>query len=239
MPAPWLAVLERDVEPYRIMPAALRERLCADIRVFLDEKRFVGQHGLEVDTRMQVIIAAYACLLQLNQHTKYYPDFTTIIVYPDTFVATATERDGMLESTVVHARAGESWFRGPMVLSWADIREDLEHPGDGGNVIVHEFAHKLDEQDGLVDGAPELAAAQRGSWPAIFQREYERLCRRVEHGTATLLDPYAATAPEEFFAVAVETFFTRATAMRSAHPELYAELQRYFALDPAGWCNAA
>jgi Mlc titration factor MtfA (ptsG expression regulator) len=213
----------------------VRERLHGDIQVFLAEKRFYGQDGLEVTDLMRLAIAAQACLLQLNLQTRYYPDFTSILVYPDAFVAVETAHDGLLESTHRHVRSGESWYRGPVILSWADLREDLDHGGDGHNVVLHEFAHKLDEQDGLVDGAPELDAAQARRWPTLFQREYERLERALARGEHTLLDPYAASAPAEFFAVAVETFFECGPALEQHHPELYAALHEFFALDPARW----
>lgn len=234
-PDTWRHLLVRHLPLYRRLPADLRERLHADMQVFLSEKRFYGQHGLEVTDLMRLVIAAQACLLQLNQRTRLYPDFTSIIVYPDVYVAVDTEHDGPLESTGRHVRAGESWYRGPVVLSWADIAEDLRHPGAGHNVVLHEFAHKLDEQDGLVDGAPELGADQQASWPAVFAREFAALHEALEAGHTTLLDPYAASAPVEFFAVAVETFFDCSTQLRRLHPELYAELRALFDLDPAAW----
>ncbi len=234
LPRAWVRTLAR-VPLYRRLPAELRSRLHGDIAVFLAEKRFYGQDGLEVTDTMRLAIASQACLLQLNLATKYYPDFTSILIYPDAFVAVETEHDGVLESTRRHVRAGESWYRGPVILSWADLRDDLHHGGDGHNVVLHEFAHKLDEQDGLVDGAPELEGAQARRWPGVFRREYERLAKALDHGQHTLLDPYAATAPAEFFAVAVETFFERGRELEHGHPELYAALATFFDLDPARW----
>ncbi|MEQ8663246.1 MAG: zinc-dependent peptidase [Gammaproteobacteria bacterium] len=234
LPAAWLTLLRR-VPLYRRLPATLRARLHGDINVFLAEKRFYGQDGLEVTDTMRLAVAAQACLLQLNLRTKYYPDFTSILVYPDAFVAVETAHDGLLESTHRHVRSGESWYRGPVILSWTDLREDLDHGGDGHNVVLHEFAHKLDEQDGLVDGAPELSAGQARHWPSVFRHEYARLEQALARGEHTLLDPYAASAPAEFFAVAVETFFERAPAFERQHPELYRALADFFALDPARW----
>ncbi|MGE0485990.1 MAG: zinc-dependent peptidase [Gammaproteobacteria bacterium] len=231
----WRTLLERHLDLYRRLPADLRERLHADMQVFLAEKRFIGADGLEVDDTMRLVVAAQACLLTLNQATRYYPDFTSIILYPDSFVAVETVHDGVLESTTHHVRAGESWYRGPLVLSWADVAADLAHPGHGHNVVLHEFAHKLDEQDGLVDGAPELDAGQRHSWPRVFGQEFERLRHALDRGEHTFIDPYAATAPAEFFAVAVEAFFDASRPFAHHHPELHGELCRLFGFDPVHW----
>lgn len=235
VPATWHTVLALRSPLYRRLPELVRKRLLADMQVFLAEKRFYGQDGLVVTDAMRLIIAAQACLLTLNQHTRYYPGFTSIILYPDTYVATETAHDGLIESTHDHVRAGESWYRGPVVLSWRDIAEDLAHGDDARNVVLHEFAHKLDEQDGLMDGAPALAASQAASWTSVFRREYEHLGAALERGEEPLLDPYAATAPAEFFAVAVETFFEQSAALQHHHPELYAELENFFGFDPAAW----
>ncbi|NNM01604.1 MAG: hypothetical protein HKO62_12695, partial [Gammaproteobacteria bacterium] len=143
--------------------------------------------------------------------------------------------DGKVMTTRESARAGESWRRGPLVLAWSDTLGGIANPRDGRNVILHEFAHKLDEQDGVMDGAPELAPGQRRTWPAIFSREFASLQQAVSGRYATLMDAYGASSPPEFFAVAVETFFERPASMRREHPELYAELCGWFRLDPAAW----
>lgn len=239
VPPTWHTVLALRLPLFRRLPDDIRARVLADMQVFLAEKRFYGQDGLEVTDTMRLIIAAQACLLPLNQPTRYFPDFTSIIIYPDTYVTTEIAHDGLLESTHEHVRAGESWYRGPVILSWRDISEDLAHGEDGHNVVVHEFAHKLDEQDGLMDGAPALDSEQRRSWPTVFRREYERLTNALDRGETTWLDPYAASAPEEFFAVTVESFFEQGSALQQHHPELYGELAAFFGLDPANWNDAA
>ena len=238
VPPAWHTVLALRLPLFRRLPDDVRTRLLADMQVFLAEKRFYGQDGLEVTETMRLVIAAQACLLQLNQPTRYFPDFTSIILYPDTYVSTETAHDGLLESTHEHVRAGESWYRGPVILSWRDIADDLAHARDGHNVVVHEFAHKLDEQDGLMDGAPALDNVQRRSWPTVFRHEYERLTHALDRGERTWLDPYAASAPEEFFAVTVESFFAQGAALQQHHPELYRELAAFFGFDPASWRDA-
>jgi Mlc titration factor MtfA (ptsG expression regulator) len=107
---------------------------------------------------------------------------------------------------------------------------------DGHNVILHEFAHKLDGADGAVDGAPSLAQRSHYvSWARVMTREYKRLRRRAERRARTVMDHYGASEPQEFFAVLVETFFEKPRQLKKRHPELYAEMQRCFGLDPVEW----
>ena len=237
-PAPqsWRTILQAHMPLYRRMPQGLREELLSDMQVFLAEKRFIGCDGLEVTDLMRILVAAHACMLQLNLQRKFFPSFTSILIYPDTFVATEEVSDGTVVSSHAHARAGESWHRGPLVLSWSDAIEGVVGPYDGQNVILHEFAHKLDEQDGAVDGAPNPASGT--AWNAVFSREFKQLRAELEAGRQTFLDPYAATAPAEFFAVCVETFFEQGQPLRARHAELYALLREYFQLDPASWEDA-
>ncbi len=231
-PPAWRAILEREVPIYRRLPLDLRERLHADMNVFLAEKRFSGCGGLEITDEMRLIVASQACLLQINQRNKYYPTFTSILIHPRTYVAQERRADGTVGDSV---RAGESWRRGPLVLSWSDARSGVANPKDGHNVILHEFAHKLDEQDGRVDGAPELPEAQGRSWPVVFCREFKRLQKRVARRHKTVMDAYGATEPAEFFAVAVESFFEKPHQLRDKRPELYEELRNWSGLDPASW----
>lgn len=235
---PSRALLERRVPLYRALPAALRARLDADLQIFLAEKAFYGCDGLEVDAEMRLIIAAQACLLQLNLACKYYPTFTSILIYPDSYVAIDEEHDGDIVTTRRHVRSGESWHRGPVVLSWADVEFGLKNPGDGCNVVLHEFAHKLDEQAGAVDGAPPLPHDRIDDWAALFGREYARLRHRADHHRHTVMDDYGADSPPEFFAVAVETFFEKPQQLRRDSPQLYEALRGYFGLDPASWTRA-
>lgn len=231
----WRAWLEDHVPLYARLPRELRPRLDGAVNVFLDEKRFYGQHGLEVTDEMRLTVAAQACLLTLNLPEKHYPGFTSIILYPDTFITEQTRHDGWIEIVGDEARIGESWDRGPVILSWADTAEDTRNPDDGCNVVLHEFAHKLDEHDGGMDGAPALAPAQMESWRRVFTQAYEALADLPPGAPEPVLDPYGATSPAEFFAVATETFFECAPALREEHPALYAELRQFYGLDPATW----
>jgi hypothetical protein len=122
---------------------------------------------------------------------------------------------------------------GSLVLSWDAVKHGAADPADGKNVVLHEFAHQLDFENHAVDGVPELATReQQLTWSEIMRSEFASLRAADETGIPTLLDTYGATDPAEFFAVSVEAFFERPRALRSRHPKLYAELQRYFNQDP-------
>ncbi len=235
-PRRWVEILERNVPIYRLMPAPLRAQLHGHVHVFLDEKVFIGCGGLVMSDEIRLTIAAQACLLLLNRITDYYPGFTTILVYPDTYLAREVVRDGMLESVEEQARSGESWHRGPVVLSWEDVLRRADDGHAGENVVLHEFAHKLDEENERLDGLPLLAdRSQYAPWSEVFNREFESLKRSVERGESTLLDDYGAESPTEFFAVVTETFFERPRELSAGHPQLYEQLRRFFNLDPASW----
>jgi len=237
-PATWAPWLERKVPLYRRLPAPLKEALLRHMGVFLHEKRFVGCNGLEVDDDMRLVVAAQACVLLLGHARDYFPGFTSVLLYPDSFVVPITERHGALETRREEVRSGESWQRGPVVLSWLDVQHDL-HAGDARrSVVLHEFAHKLDEENGSIDGVPALADdGQLGRWREAFGRAFERRHdgRQTPGPTSPVIDDYALSAPPEFFATLVEGFFCQPVALALYHPEIYALLREYFALDPAGW----
>lgn len=231
-PAQWVEFLEAEIPLYRRLPRALRPALHGHINVLLKEKIFEGCGGLELDEEKRLVIAALAAFLLLNRETGYFPGFRTILVYPDTFVVPGVEYDGPIQTTGTDARSGESWKRGPIVLSWEDIRRSISNANSGYNVVLHEFAHKLDEENAGYEGLPLLSdPKQYESWAAVLSREYQTL-RRTR---SSVLDPYGATSPAEFFAVATEAFFQRSTAFRSHHRALYDELAGYYRVDPARW----
>lgn len=237
LPVPAVQRLVRDVPLYRRLPPALRDELHGHINVFLAEKRFVGCAGLSITEPMCWTIAAQACVLLLGREPRYFPGFRNILVYPDTFLVPQVARDGLLETQVDEARLGESWQRGPVVLSWADVVADCSHEDPGCNVVLHEFAHKLDEEDDRMDGLPLLSdAAHYARWAAIMTREYAALQRASTSGDDSgVIDLYGATSPPEFFAVATEAFFGCARDLRAERPELYAELAGFYRQDPAAW----
>lgn len=235
-PLEWPAMLERQVPLYRHLPLPLRTQLHGHMQVFLAEKRFIGCNGLSVNNTMRYCIAAQACLLLLNRNTDYFADFTSILLYPESFLVPVVTHDGPLEHHNEELRSGESWQRGPIVLSWADITHGMTTAGDGHNVVLHEFAHKLDEENGALDGVPALADdTTQKAWMDVLGREYDLLRLRARNATDGVLDDYGATSPAEFFAVTTEAFFERARELSLRHPRLYETLREYFQVDPASW----
>jgi MtfA peptidase len=205
--------------------------------LFLDQKEFTGTDGLVVDDAMAVCIAAQAVLPVLRFGLAPYDGFVGIVVHPDEVVA---QREVMDDDGVVHAYdevlAGEAMEGGPVMLSWRDVADAGETAASGYNVVIHEFAHVLDMGDGAADGVPPLSSAQaRRDWLAVLMPAYDRHGEQVVCGYDTLLDPYGAQGPEEFFAVASETFFVNPKELRAEHPDLYGLLARYYCQDPAAF----
>ena len=177
-------------------------------------------------------------MLLLNREPHYFPGFSSILIYPDSFESVEVNYDGLVEVHERTTRAGESWHRGPIVLSWGDVQRSLAKEADGFNVILHEFAHKLDEQAEGTDGMPDLHLADHFyEWAEVLTREYEALRTRVERRGNDVLDDYALESPAEFFAVATESFFEKPQRMKMQLPDLYRQLERYYCVDPAGWCR--
>ncbi len=237
-PSPWRKLLRQNVPIYRRMPADLQRQLRNLIQIFIAEKAFVGCQGLQITDEIRVVIAAQACLLQLNRRrAELFPDCRQILVYPDTFVVERSEGVGggvMHERR--HALHGESWSAGQVILSWAACRHGAADADDGQNVVIHEFAHQLDQAGGSANGAPPLPSrARHARWAEVMAREFAQLRARAAAGEAALLDPYAATEPAEFFAVASEVFFERAAPLAASHSQLYAELASYYRVDPLNW----
>ncbi|NDY92552.1 M90 family metallopeptidase [Ideonella livida] len=245
LPEAWRQALRDQVPLLARLPAPRQRQLRQRLQVFLAEVPFIGCAGLEVTEAMRLSIAAQACLLLLGRPEASYESLRQVLVYPGGFVVDRQRRD---EAGVVHeervAHAGESWAEGQVVLSWDDVAYGAEVPDDGMNVVLHEFAHQLDQAGlrvlsgppGPQDApAPPATARAHAAWQARLDEAFEAFCARCAAGRPGLLDPYGATAPEEFFAVATEAFFEQPLAMRYQLPGLYADLQAFYGQDPAGW----
>jgi Mlc titration factor MtfA (ptsG expression regulator) len=234
-PAAWRSIITRNFPIFRRLPQADQIELLGHVQVFLAEKHFEGCGGLEVTDEIRVTIAAQACLLLLHRSTDYYPQLTSILVYPSGYMAHETRslHANILEEADEH-RLGQTGRRlGSLVLAWDDVRRGAADPSDGRNLVLHEFAHQLDFEDYAADGAPALATkAEYQSWSRVMSREFSKLRAADETGIPTLLDKYGAENPAEFFAVATEAFFERPRALRAKHPELYAEFARFFRQQP-------
>ena len=214
--------------------AADLSRLREMSTLFLAAKEFSGAHGLHVDDAMAVAIAAQACLPVLELGLAWYDGFVGIVVHADGAIA---QREFTDDDGVVHRYeeelSGEAMHGGPVMLSWRDVAESGESAEVGYNVVIHEFAHVLDMRDGLADGVPPLPdRAARQRWLQVLEAEYEAFCTRVDADEDTLLDPYAAEAVEEFFAVACEVFFVAPRDLLNEHPPMYELLRGFFRQDP-------
>jgi Mlc titration factor MtfA (ptsG expression regulator) len=236
-PEEWERSLRRRFPLYGRLPENDRVELKGHVHVFLDEKQFEGCDGFEVTDEVRVAVAAHACLLLLHRDTNYFPTMQSVLVYPTTFLVDVAEaQDDWVVSEYTEDRAGESWDLGPVVLSWADILDSISGDAAGYNVILHEFTHQLDLENGEVDGVPKLPSSDDyEAWVHVFNAAFERFIADIDAGRRTTLDPYGAEGPPEFFAVAVEAFFETPGRLRHAHPDVYAQLERYFAQDPASW----
>jgi Mlc titration factor MtfA (ptsG expression regulator) len=235
-----LGVIERNVAQYRGMPRDLRTQLQRLVKQFLHQKTFVGCAGLEVTEEMRVTIAAQACLLLLNRPTRVYPGLHAVLVYPGAFLVPRRQQDeaGVVTETRQDL-LGESWGDGRVVLSWEHVRRAGLPPEGTHNVVLHEFAHQLDSESGSNNGAPFLGSPERyRSWSETLSRDFDLLRRDAYWGQRDVLDPYGATNPAEFFAVATESFFEQPHELAARHPDLYAEFEAYYRVDPRAWLPA-
>jgi MtfA peptidase len=207
------------------------ERLKNLVLLFLAEKQLTGVRGLQLTDAMRVSIAAQACLPVLELGIDWYAGWSGIVVYPGDFRVRRSEldADGVLHEWEDEL-AGEAMPGGPVVLSWDATAHDPEI-----NVVIHEFAHKLDMLNGEADGLPPLhVGMDRRAWQSAFAAAYEGFCDAVERGKDTWLDPYGAEHPSEFFAVMSEKFFTDAAETRRRYPDVYDQLRLFYRQDPAG-----
>ena len=206
-------------------------RLRELVVLFVHDKTFAGAADLTLSATICLTIAVQACLPILNLGLQYYSGWSEIIVYPDEFVRSFEERD---EAGVIHVSrhplAGESWLRGPVILSWRNAQHQDEAPD--ANVVIHEFAHKLDMLNGGANGYPPLHRdMSREKWARVFADAYRDFCRRVDRHH-TVIDPYAAENPAEFFAVLSEVFFQRPAHLKRCYPEVYDQLSAFYRQDP-------
>lgn len=222
LPAAWAPLIAQHFPFAARLDADERERFLTRLKVFALEKRFEGAGGLHVTDEMKVVVAGCAARLARNLSLDVYDDLMTVVLYPAAWKS--TREDG-----AVHLGEAHRW--GLVVLAWDAVQHGLRAPGDGHDTALHEFAHVLDLVDGAFDGTPELTStAQVHAWAKVFSAHYEKLRARPER--SQVLRAYGATNEAEFFAVATEAFFERPARLKERAPDLYAELRRYYRLDP-------
>jgi hypothetical protein len=233
----WRRIIQKRMPYFKQMPTDLQLQLKKHIQVFLSEKEFVGCNGVNITDEIKITVAAQACLLLLNRKTNYYPKLKTILVYPRAFIKNQRITGaGGVETVKNIALSGESWEFGKVVLSWQDTKEGADIPDDGRNVVIHEFAHQLDQENGKANGAPILSKGHSlKCWSKVFSQEFDALKQNISVGKTFIFDDYGATNPAEFFAVVSEVFFEQAKLLRDEHPKLYQQLKQFYHVDPIHW----
>lgn len=233
-PLPWLSIISTNCAIYRKLSAPDKEELHRHIFILLAEKNFVGCADLEITDEIKLTIAAYACVLLLHRKTDYFPGLRSILVYPAAYVAKETRHlPGGIVEEGYDVRLGESWPNGSVVLSWDDVKRDAADLRFGRNVVLHEFAHQLDSSFGRGDSSAVLEHPSAfAKWAKVLYKNYVKLQKDIDVHKPTLLGPYAAQDPAEFFAVATENFFTRPQQLQNSYPDLYRELKNFYHQDP-------
>lgn len=228
-------VVAEQVPLIQRLPHELHSKLQGKISLFLDQVDFVGCNELEITEEMRLSIAAQACLLVVNSDA-WYTNLRTILVYPSAFKSKTATHDGFVVHETETVRLGESWARGPVILSWKHTKLGAANDSDGHNLVLHEFAHQLDDLSGQTNGVPVLTKSQSfAEWERVFLKAYENHIRNIEAGRKTVLDAYGAENHQEFFAVAIEVFFEKPARLKNEEAEVYQQLSELLMLDPSAW----
>ena len=234
-----VAILDKQFPRYSSLPEEIKAKLQGYTKLLIHEKYFEACGDLpKVTDEMKLVISTQAALLLvgLKKH-HFYSRLKSILVYPGAFRDEGRRRFGIHDEER-GTLLGESWGTGSVILSWESVVAGARNSDDGMNVTIHEFAHQLDQADGAADGVPILGSRDAyQQWSEVFQSDYEELVEEVNRrrGPEPFLDPYGATNPAEFFAVASETFFEAPNDLVEEHPELYDQLKIYYGLDPVSW----
>lgn len=233
-PEEWRKIAEK-LPLYRRVPAQDIEELHANAHVLLHEKRFEGCGGMGITDEVRVTIATQAAALLLHRETDYFPTVASILVYPHPYWATHREmgKDGVVTEYDA-VLAGEAWNRDVLVMAWDQVLGTSTDSHASHSIVLHEFAHALDFEDGASNGTPLMCDAELAErWAPVMEEAYEQLKKDADEGQQTVLNVYGAEKPAEFFAIAAEAFFLSPVALQTARPELYDLLKSYFRQDPA------
>ncbi len=236
-PAAWREILRQRMPAFARLPADIQLRVKKHAQVLIAEKPFIGCAGLQITDEMRVLVATQAALLLLGGRGSYFSNLRQVLIYPGAFVVLRLTPDEVgLAHESRRVLAGESWQQGQLLLSWDDVLAGAADPDDGRNVVIHEFAHQLDQDNGRANGAPWLGRRDAyARWSAVLGAEFAALQQRLAFGDGGLIDPYAATDAAEFFAVVSEVFFEQPVQLAMQHPALHAELAGYYGVDPRHW----
>jgi Mlc titration factor MtfA (ptsG expression regulator) len=235
-PTEWEQTLHRRVRQFKYLPGAQQDRVRKTVQVMLGEKEWAPSAGFTLTDEMRVTVAGNAALIVSGHDEPYFYDrLETIVIHPDTMRFTLNQKiinPHLPDSTALD---GVAWQHGPVLVSWAAVRDDRRGPSLGSNVVIHEFAHHLDGLNGAMDGVPPLDAGAEERWIEVTDQEREWLEDDARQGQPSLLDHGGAESPAEFFAVASERFFELPHDMKRLHPELYDELAGFYRQDPTKW----
>ncbi len=222
----WESLIQKVPAVLRYDPRT-RNRLRELVALFLHDKSIEPAGSLKLTDTIRHLVALQACIPILGLGFDWYDGWKSVIVYPGDFeVQEVYSDDTGVTHEVQEARSGEAWPEGPVVISWTESDEDA-------NVIIHEFAHKLDLCNGVANGMPPLHAdMDRGEWTEVFTRAYEDFRVRVDRGMPAPFDAYAATDPAEFFAVASEAFLLAPDRIRDTYPRVYTQLCAFYRQHP-------
>ncbi len=229
------AIVQEMVPMVGQLPDALQKRIQGKINLFLDQIDIYGRSGVVVDRRVELSIAAQACLLIVNSEA-WYSTLRTILLYPSAFRSRQKNHDGFVVTEESQVRLGESWQHGPVVLSWPHAEQGGLNGLDGHNLVLHEFAHQLDALSGQTNAIPILAAGQRyEDWEKAIMAGYDAHVENVNHNRKTVLSDYAATNYVEFLAVSVEVFFEKPQRLLDEYPDVYEQISHLLGLNPLEW----
>ena len=235
VPAEWHAILEHNAGFLYELDSRAQRRLIQAVQIIVAEKNWEGCGGLKLADEHRVTIAAHMARMTLNFSEDYFDDVLSILVYPDAY--RAPSQRPIAGGVVVEGsddRLGEAWHRGPVILAWAEVLENVRDPYPERNVVIHEFAHQLDMRNGgAADGIPPIeSAAQADAWVQVLPEACEELAYRCQHHLPTVIDCYGATNPAEFFAVASESYFEQPGALQAEWPEVYQLLDGFYGTGP-------
>lgn len=235
-PLEWREILTKQWPIYNRLPESLRDQLEQLSLIFIERIEIRGIEGLEITDEIRILTASQACLLLVNQKTFFPAKLKSVVIRPKAYTATEHDSMGGVHSEREILVLGQSWENGLVVLSWDNTRTGANNAKDGRNLVLHEFAHQLDQADGQADGAPILGSREEYQrWQSVCSRVFADLQAKVKDGNKTLIDEYGATNPAEFFSVVTETFFEKPYYLKKKRPELYKLFADYYQVDPLGW----
>jgi Mlc titration factor MtfA (ptsG expression regulator) len=232
-PEGWLKIVHQNVPYYRRLPADKQQDLQKHIQKFIESKYFEGCGGLSITDEMKVTIAAQACILILGSGSEMYPGLRSVLVYSHNYFASVKQTSsGGIVTEGVQQRLGESWSYGNVVLAWDDVQAGASDEQDGRNLVFHEFAHQLDREFGATSRIGLPPEEGDDEWTKIVRNAYQSFLSDLDNGISTLIDPYGAKNPAEFFAVTTECFFEQPAKLHKKHLDLYDQFQGFYRQNP-------